>query len=404
MNKSKVIVLILIFSLGVITGCSKFYSPGCGSADQLSTGEYTITSNDIERVYYLKMPENYDPGVPYPLIFAFHGMGMDYTSYSEEIFYKLQSAVGNEAILVYPNALLAANGMSKWGDEDLTFFDDLYEELAATLCFDKRKVFAVGHSDGAGFTHMLGCKRGNKLRAISPLAGSLMDRLECIGQVAVIQIHGENDTIVPLQWIRPSRDYWVAINSCNKEETQEGVDQSCEAYSACDADFPVEYCEHSGGHWWPDFAGAAVWNFFKSLPPAEPSDEIGTGDLGDLAQGTINFKILYPSDFVGRPEKLMLSLRPPNTTPPFSDAILYILNFYIAPGDYQFGEVTEYNNVEIYFQDVPYGDYTLSLTVYVEGSNYPIRTNGKDYQSNQKITIDGRTTITVETPFELELA
>jgi len=93
-----------------------------------------------------------------------------------------------------------------------------------------------------------------------------------------------------------------------------------------------------------------------------------------------------------------------NKPTPFSDRLLYILNFYIAPGDYRFGEVTEYNNVEIYFQDVPYGDYTLSLTVYVEGSNYPIRTNGKDYQSNQKITIDGRTTITVETPFELELA
>ena len=100
----------------------------------------------------------------------------------------------------------------------------------------------------------------------------------------------------------------------------------------------------------------------------------------------------------------MLSLRPPNTTTPSSGRALYILNFYIVPGDYQFGEVTEYSNVEIYFQDVPYGDYTLSLTVYVEGSSYPIRTKGKDYQSNQNITIDGRTTITVETPFELELS
>ena len=404
MKKNMVILFLLILFLGTIAACALFMSSGCGSDSGFTTGERKMTSNNEERVYYLDLPKDYNANSAYPLIFAFHGLTGDYTSFTEGSTYNLKSVMGEEAILVYPNALLAANGMSIWGDEDLTFFDDLYEELAATLCFDKRKVFAVGHSNGAGFTHTLGCKRGNKLRAISPLAGSLMDRLECIGQVAVIQIHGKNDTIVPLQWIRPSRDYWVAINSCNKEETQEGVDQSCEAYSACDADFPVEYCEHSGGHWWPDFAGDAVWNFFKSLPPAEPSNEIGTGDLGDLAQGTINFKILYPSDFVGRPEKLMLSLHPPNTTPPFSDRLLYILNFYIAPGDYQFGEVTEYNNVEIYFQDVPYGDYTLSLTVYVEGSNYPIRTKGKDYQSNQKITIDVRTTITVETPFELELA
>jgi hypothetical protein len=47
-----------------------------------------------------------------------------------------------------------------------------------------------------------------------------------------------------------------------------------------------------------------------------------------------------------------------------------------------------------------YGDYTMTVVVYVEGSSYPMPTNGKDYQGLQNVTINSNT-ITVETPFEL---
>jgi len=79
--------------------------------------------------------------------------------------------------------------------------------------------------------------------------------------------------------VTPRRDYWIAINSCKKEETNEGVDPECEAYEGCDTKFPVQYCEHSGGHEWPDFAGDAIWDFFKNLPPAMPSEDTGDGDI-----------------------------------------------------------------------------------------------------------------------------
>jgi poly(3-hydroxybutyrate) depolymerase len=398
MKNSRVIVLILILSLGHMTACSEFSSLGCGSATQFTTGEHTMSSNGIERIYYLKLPENYSSIIPYPLVFAFHGLGSDYTSLLNN---NLHSAVGEEAILVYPNALPDDNGVTKWDDTDLAFFDDLYEELASNLCFDTRKVYAVGHSNGAGFTHTMGCQRGNVLRAIGPVAGSLADYSDCIGQVAVIQIHGNNDTFMPLGMIKPSRDYWIAINSCSKEETGEGVDPTCEAYGDCDTNFPVQYCEHGGGHEWPDFTGDAIWTFFESLSLAEPSSETGTGDIEELAQGIINFKIHYPSNFVGTPEKLALTLRAPNVTPPFYVAPSYVLNSNFPPGDYEFGEVTEYNKVEINLLGVDYGDYTLAVTVYVVGSNYPIPTTGTDYQGLQNITINS-TTITVEVPLELD--
>lgn len=377
-------------------------SSGCGLSSGFTTGERTIMSNSIERVYYLKLPENYDALTPYPLIFGFHGASGDYTSFTEG-YYDFQSVVGEEAIMVFPNGLANEAGLTQWDhDNDLIFFDDLYHELETNLCFDTRKVFATGHSAGGGFTHTLGCKKGEVLRAIAPVAGSLLDYENCIGQVGVIQIHGSNDRTVPLGLIRPARDYWIAINSCNKGEPRDGVNPICEAYGGCDTGFPVEYCEHDGGHEWPDFSSDAIWDFFANLPPSAPSEETGSGNVDDLGKGSMSFKIHYPSDFEGTPEKLALALYPFNITPPISVAPSFILNSDVPLGDVVKGEVTEYNNVGTSVLGLDFGDYTLTVTIYVAGGSYPMPTHGKDYQGLQNITIDSNT-IVVETPFELEL-
>jgi len=400
---NKVVLCMLALFLIFLNACLAlfFRSSGCGSGSGFTIGERTVMSNGIERAYYLKLPENYNEYTSYPLIFAFHGLGGDYTQWAEG-YYDLQEVVGEEAILVYPNALLK-NDVPQWDyDTDPYFFDDLYSEIEANLCFDKRKVFAVGHSNGAGMSHTLGCKRGNILRAIGPVAGSLTDYEDLIGQVAVMQVHGSNDNTFPVESIKPTRDYWIAINGCNKGETKEGVDPTCEAYGGCDSDFPVQYCEHSGGHEWPDFASSAIWDFFQNLPPAVPSDETGSGDVEDLGKGTISFKIHYPSDFVGTPYKLALALYSYDSTQPFAGAPLYFLNLDVSVGDYTFGEVTEYDNVEINLLGVEYGNYTLTVVVFIEGSSYPMPGDGIDYIGLQNFILDSDT-LEVTTPFELEL-
>jgi len=403
MKTNRVLFLLALFCI-VLAACLalSFRSSGCGPGSGFITGERTVMSDGIERVYYLKLPENYNPDdSSYPLIFAFHGLTGDYTNWTEG-YYDLQDVVGDEAILVYPNALLK-NDQTQWDyDTDPYFFDDLYAELEENLCFDKRKVFAVGHSNGAGMTHTLGCQRGNILRAIAPVAGSLLDYESCSGQVAVIQTHGSNDTIMPVGQTAPSRDYWIAINSCNKGEPEEGMDPMCNAYSDCDPDFPVQYCEHSEGHDWPVFASEAIWNFFKGLPPAVPSDKPSDVDIENLGKGTISFKVLYPADFVGTPDKLALALYPYDSTQPFGGSPLYILDLDIPLGEYTFGEVTGYDTVEVSLLGVEYGDYALTVIVFVEGSSYPMPGDGIDYIGVQNFTLESDT-LHVTTPFALEL-
>ena len=404
MGTKKVMLCALVFFFIAVAACSAlfFKSSGCGSGSSYTTGRQTIISDDIERVFYLKLPENYNADTSYPLIFAFHGFTSDYTAFSEG-YYDLQDVVGEEAILVYPNALLKDNETQWDYENDLIFFDDLYAELEANLCFDKRRVFAVGHSNGAGMTHTLGCKRGDMLRAIAPVAGSFADYEDCKGQVAVIMIHGTNDDIMPVEGIKPTRDYWIEINNCSSDasETREGVDPACESYGGCDPKYYVQYCEHSEGHDWPDYAGDAIRNFFTDLPLAKPSSKTGTGDILEGVKGEISFKVLYPSDFVGTPGKLAVSLYPPGSTQPFAGSPDHILNMDVPLGDFEFGEVTEYNRVSINMWGVDYGDYVLSVNIYLEGGNYPIPISGKDYVGLQDITIDSNT-IVVETPLELE--
>ncbi len=413
--KTNSILRLLTIGLVALCACSKksgFESSGCWSHTELTTGLKTITSDSTQREYYLKLPEGYTAKTAYPLVLAFHGTGGDYTRYTENDYYNIQGAVGDEAILVYPNALPNANNVAQWDyDRDLIFFDDLFQELEANACFDTREVFALGHSSGAGISHTLGCKRGNILRAISPVAGSLVDSQDCIGQVAVIQIHGSTDTMVPPFEAMKSRDYWAGINSCSREAsvTTVGIDPSCEAYGECDQDFPVQFCLHdfedpthsSPGHAWPDFAGEAIWEFFKGLPPAAPSDKPGTGEVPAIVTGRISFKIHYPSDFEGIPETLAVSLYPHGTRQPLYSSPTFILNTDVPIGDYRLGEISEYSNVETDMTGVEFGDYTLSVVVYIAGGNYPIPTTGKDYTGLQDITIDS-TTIIADTPFELE--
>jgi len=403
MMKSKTVLLVLGLSLVTLAACVVMFfgSSGCGSDSGFRTGARKVMSQDVERVYYLKLPDDYNPLTLYPLIFAFHGLGGDYTAYTDG-YYDLQEVVGNDAILVYPNALPNRNGVPQWNYKtDLIFFDDLFAELKSNLCFDVRKVFAVGHSAGAGMSHTLGCQKGNVLRAVAPVSGSLADRSSCIGQVAVVQIHGSNDDITPVGTAKQARDYWIAINSCNKEEIDEGVNLTCSAYGGCDKAFPVQYCEHEGGHEWPDFASVAIWNFFQDLPEVVPSDKKGSGDVDSLAKGSISFKIHYPSDFVGAPEKLAVTLYPPNTVQPIYTAPSYFLNTDVPLGNIQFGEIVEYNDIETNMLGIDNGNYTLQVMVWPEGSSYPMPTKDKDYIGLQNITVDSKIII-IEQPLELE--
>ena len=416
MKKHRALALFIILPLLSLTACipqdDPFSSSGCISVVQSTSGLITI-SDGSERTYYLRLPEDYDAKNPYPIVIAFHGTGGNYESYLEDDYYNLQGAVGDEAILVYPNALPSGSGVNQWNyDVDISFFDGLMAELNSSVCYDTRQVFAVGHSSGAGITHELGCLRGNMLRGIAPVAGSLLSN-ECAKEVAVMQIHGKTDTMVPISGAEPSRDFWVEYNSCNCDETIGTEYPECMEYPDCDPEYPVYWCPHENenpdhsvpGHAWPPFAGEAIWDFFKNLPPVDPSlaEPTKSGECTSTETTMMQFSILFPDGF-GTPEGFMaISLYPPGTEQPIFSSPSYFLNLQTELAEYGSGEVFSYN-VEGDLTGVPLpGDYTFSVVVYMAGGNYPIPTSGLDYVSLSEIHIDTDGLIIIDDPIGLEL-
>ena len=243
-------------------------SPGCVDGAGLEEGEHTFTPEDIERRYLLYLPTGYDGSRPWPLIFALHGNGgsVDYwdrTSGDRNI----RGEVEDGAILVIAEAIDNA-----WRDYDmpretwpprieqeLRYFDHLKDELGEALCVDEDAIFSMGFSGGGSFSGVLGCRR-EYVRAIA-VGGSVIyfEEEDCVSTPAAwITIGTEELTDGRAAY----RDFFRDRAGCDAESSATDPDP-CVAYAGCDPATPVHYCQHPGGHVWPDFGTEAAWAFFR---------------------------------------------------------------------------------------------------------------------------------------------
>lgn len=239
-------------------------SSGCGTAPSIPDSP-SLMSGGVERTYLVDLPSSYDPDTAYPIVFGFHGASTSGETFRSAFYGNLLSAMGDEAIVVHPDAL---GDPTSWdASVDVTFFDDLLTELQSTLCIDMTRVFATGHSSGGFFTNSLGCERADVLRGIAPVSGggpSSFGNSSCAGPVAAWIAHGENDDTVDFSSGEGSRDYWLEANGCDANSAMPTTPTECVEYS-CDPGLPVRWCVHQDGHNWPDFAPQGIWDFFKSL-------------------------------------------------------------------------------------------------------------------------------------------
>jgi len=237
-------------------------SDGCGEPSSgVST---TLTVGSQTRSFVLYLPSNYDADVSYPLIFAWHGLGG--SGALAQYYFGLEEAIGNSAIIAYPDALPRADSGGDTGWElspygyDFEFFDAMVTELSENLCIDEARIFSTGHSFGGYMSNSLGCYRAEVHNAIAPVAGGPPYYGDCEAAVGAWITHGTGDDTVDLSQGEDTRDRWLFYNECS--QTSEPTDPSpCVSYTECTRD--VHWCQHTGGHEWPAFAGAAIWDFFS---------------------------------------------------------------------------------------------------------------------------------------------
>ncbi len=252
-------------------GTSSEPSDGCAQTDVV-TGEQTLNLEvaGSAREVVLVVPETYQPGRAYPLIFAWHGLGG--SGPLAQMYFGLGRTVGEEALILYPSGLPleSQDGDTGWDlaadGADVTLFDTLLAQISSGYCIDQNRIFSTGHSFGGMMTNALGCYRGGVLRAVAPVAGfPPFGNPTCEGEVAAFVVHGENDSVVDYTTGGlATRDRYLEANGC--AETSQAVEPSpCVAHDGCTEGLPVHFCVHQDDHNWPDFAANGIWGFFSRL-------------------------------------------------------------------------------------------------------------------------------------------
>ncbi|QQR90062.1 MAG: hypothetical protein IPJ88_18255 [Myxococcales bacterium] len=274
-------------------------SEGCGStvSQTGSPVEQTIQiAGQPTRSYTIAVPSNYNNAQPYPLFlgfggfsgaqgdFVYQGSGVDAT---QAIFVTLQAlSSGDYDGASYTGALWRANDVSdpskyvplEVESDNLAFFDALVEHLLSNYCVDTDRIFASGFSAGGGFTSLLGCVRGDVLRAMAPIAPFLPENYtsNCQGVVAAYIGVGANDSTnsglsKPIsQAASDLKEELRVANSCSTNSTAAAT--NCVQYNDCTTGLDVMWCEvPNQQHTSPDVAstlyGKSTFDFFMNLNP-----------------------------------------------------------------------------------------------------------------------------------------
>jgi polyhydroxybutyrate depolymerase len=295
--------IALVMAALVLAACSSSSSSGA-PAD----AGYSPSPLIAARPYGFKEPAAYDPKTPTPLVVVLHGYGAG--GLVQEAY--LGFAVLAETktfLLAYPDGTYDSYGKRFWnatdaccdfdhkGIDDVAYITAIIDDVVAQYNVDPKRIYLVGHSNGAFMSHRMACEISSRVAAIVTLAGmQWIDATKCnpTAPVAVLQVDGDADDVVhydggavnlagvPEHGLYPSAKQtvatWATKNGCTGMLTATGemldIDGSLagnettvERYDGCPA--PVElWTIHGGGHL-PSFSASwptAMWSFLEANP------------------------------------------------------------------------------------------------------------------------------------------
>jgi polyhydroxybutyrate depolymerase len=254
-------------------------APAPGVAQQL-------TSGGRPRTYRLFVPD-LPPGgsqsrARLPLVLDLHGSGG--TSDGQARTSRFEMLAAREGFAV---ATSQADG-GRWNvpvadgrPDDVAYVSDVIDHVAARTCVDLARVYATGFSGGGRMTSLLGCRLGNRIAAIAPMAG-LRWPGPCGGRaVPVLTFHGLADTQNPYdgkaagrgaEWLESVPEAlaaWASHNGCGRDAALDDPEGplSTVRYQGCNGDAEVRLVRIDGlGHTWAREeidATAEMWRFFS---------------------------------------------------------------------------------------------------------------------------------------------
>jgi polyhydroxybutyrate depolymerase len=249
----------------------------------------TLTSGGRERTYRLYIPPFYDGRTPLPLVLELHGSGG--TAERQSATSRFDTLAEREALEKRQTMLVASlQGVAegnRWNvpitadrPDDVQYVSDVIDDVAKIVCTDQTRVYATGFSGGARMSSTLGCKLGDRIAAIAPMAG-LRWPAPCDGRaVPVFSVHGLADPQNTYdghvadrgaEWLESVPDAlagWAKHNGCDGDAVLDDPagPLSTLSYKGCDAEVKLVRVDGLVHSWARDEidATAAAWEFFKA--------------------------------------------------------------------------------------------------------------------------------------------
>ena len=273
------------------TDNNNFINETCTNTSRLGMERCVLKHDNIERYYYLYIPNSIDFNESTPVLFAFHGYGssaerhLNYTNY-------FRLADSNNFIVIYPQGASTSTLSSHWNVggwtssspiNDVGFIEVIINLLQNKIQIDQSRIYSSGMSNGGYFGYHLACNLSDRFAAVASITGSMtnntFDDCSPTHPMPILQIHGLLDYIVPYEGNYGSKsiseviEYWVNYNSCNLyPDTLIRYDDysliTFDTYFECLNEINVKLILHpTMGHTWPSIqshnidASSEIWEF-----------------------------------------------------------------------------------------------------------------------------------------------
>lgn len=257
--------------------------------------DFSLMHDGLNRIYKVHVPVSYT-GQPLPVVLAFHGGGGNAQGSVE--FYGINGLADKEGfIVVYPegtgkelngkvfgswNAGRCCSPASENKIDDVGFIAKMIAKLKDDFTIDERRIFAIGHSNGALISYRLACELSDQIAAIAVGgAQDSFDNCRPSRPIPLLHFHGSDDKCAPYQggecggcfadfltasgipsprktWeCRPVPEYideWRQRNGCSDQTavTFKNGNATCFTYQQCRDNADVTLCLVEGmGHTWP---------------------------------------------------------------------------------------------------------------------------------------------------------
>jgi len=230
------IKLICLFSLLFSLGCHSF-----ASNEKLQ--EKTFFHNEINRTYWLYIPDKYSFTDTLPLVMILHGGGRCHGAEFAERTGFLLLAEKEGFIAIYPDGI-----DNQWNDgreksfrknkdniniDDVDFLYDLINYSIKNLKADPARIYLTGLSNGGMMTLRMGIEHSSIFTAIAPVIANIPVNISSsvpASPLSILIMNGTEDPLVPWKGgsVRvfgkeygevlstdKTVEYWVKYNNCN---------------------------------------------------------------------------------------------------------------------------------------------------------------------------------------------